>query len=90
MLGVLKSYSPLILCLDDLELFWSFSALRDKAEKIKDFFACIESWRKENEKGRYLYNFGNYINSFFQTKNKELNSEYLKFFSFTKLLKHLS
>lgn len=86
-LNNLETYPPLILCLDDLELFWSSS---DKEDPIKDFVDCIEAWKKENKKGEYLYTFGLYINKYFQAKKRELNNDYSEFFSFPQLLKQLN
>lgn len=86
-LNNLKTWPPLILCLDDFELFWSSS---DKKDPIKDFIDCIDAWKKENEKGKYLYNFGLYINKYFQYKKREPNNDYLEFFSFPRLLKQLN
>ncbi|HHF7365106.1 TPA: hypothetical protein ACPSKY_000197 [Legionella bozemanae] len=75
---------PLILCLDDLELFWSFICSEDKTKAANEFISCINSW-KNCPKQDFLYNFSFFLSTYFKDIEK-LNAEYTNFFSFPKFL----
>ena len=79
-----RVHKPLILCLDDLEIFW---ALCTEAKSVQEFEECLLGWEK-SDKGKVLYNFSNYISS----KNDAVikNGKYLDFFDYSKFLKELA
>ncbi|MGM9452257.1 hypothetical protein ACTAZI_02860 [Legionella bozemanae] len=83
-LDYLIKQSPLILCLDDLELFWSFICSEDKNKAASEFISCINSW-KNSPKQEFLYNFSFFLLNYFKDTVK-LNTEYTNFFSFPKFL----
>lgn len=80
----IKQYKPLIICLDDLEIFW---ALCTEEKAVQEFEECLQGWER-SDKGKVLYNFSNYISS----KNDAVikNGKYLDFFDYSKFLKELA
>ena len=79
----LRAHKPLILCLDDFEIFW---ALSTEEKAVQDFEECYRGWEK-SDKGRFLYNFSNFISSNNNAVIK--NDKYLAFFDYSKFLKEL-
>ena len=75
----LRNRKPLIINLDDLEIFWAIST-ENAADT--DFIDCIESWEKAKaEKGPFHYNFSYFIAN---KKNGVVrNTKYREFFGFT-------
>jgi hypothetical protein len=79
----LRAHKPLILCLDDFEIFW---ALSTEGKAVQDFEECYRGW-ENSDKGRLLYNFSNFISSNNDAVIK--NDNYLAFFDYSKFLKEL-
>ena len=79
----LQTHKPLILCLDDFEIFW---ALSTEEKAVRDFEECYRGWDK-SDKGRFLYNFSNFISSKDDAVIK--NDKYLNFFDYSNFLKKL-
>jgi hypothetical protein len=77
---------PLILSIDDLEIFWSFLISDNKKEVIEELINCLTSWRAEKNKNKFSYNIGFYIKEKYTQERKELNPDYNNFFSINKLL----
>jgi len=77
----LKKYKPLIINLDDLEIFWAFSKLNEAGQRLIEY---IKSWEK-SKKGLFHYNFSYFM---WNENNGEVkNKEYNKFFNFSSFLK---
>lgn len=77
-LSYLKQYKPIILSLDDIEMFW---AVTDQKNILYEFISSLIEWRNCMNKGSYLYNFSNFI-----TDNKIIKNEsYLKIFNHNNL-----
>lgn len=65
----LQNNKPIIINLDDLEVF---RAMSSKHTKEKDFIDLIESWEKtEIEKGPFHYNFSFFIATKFNMNRQE-------------------
>lgn len=78
-LNNLKVYKPIILNLDDIETFWGIST---KGKEKEEFITLLEAWEKEH-KGKYWYNFANFIS----TKGRINNKGYSDFFNISNLVK---
>jgi hypothetical protein len=78
-LNCIKDKPPLILCLDDLELFWRFTC-SDKKKSAFQLVDCINKW-KNCQKKDFLYNFSFFLENYFK-ESLEFNSQYENFFSF--------
>ncbi|MEW5948846.1 MAG: hypothetical protein AB1711_05475 [Thermodesulfobacteriota bacterium] len=74
----IQKHKPLILCLDDLEIFWAVSN-EDKA--VQKLVECIREW-EESDKGKFLYNFSYFISSRSDAIIK--NESYISFFDYSK------
>lgn len=59
-LNYIKDYPPLIISLDELEIFWKY-ARDDKSVAIEDFILCVKDWQSENDKAQYKFNFGKFL-----------------------------
>ena len=81
--NILK-HKPLILCLDDLEIFWALSN-EDKA--IQELETRLQTWEK-SDKGKFLYNFSYFISSHSDAIIK--NKSYTNFFDYSKFWDELS
>ena len=79
----IQKHKPLILCLDDLEIFWALSN-EDKA--IQELETHIHTWEK-SDKGKFLYNFSYFISSHKDIIN---NESYTNFFDYSKFLDELA
>jgi hypothetical protein len=79
-LSNIQTSIPLIMNLDDLEIFWAFS---DQANPVNDFIRYIDEWEKA-EKGIYHYNFASFVS--FQNNNLVKNEQYIKFFNYPKFI----
>lgn len=79
----IQKHKPLILCLDDLEIFWALSN-EDKA--IQELETHIQTWGK-SDKGKFLYNF-----SYFISSHNDIikNESYTNFFDYSKFLDELA
>ena len=79
----IQEHKPLILCLDDLEIFWALSN-EDKA--IQELETHIQTWEK-SDKGKFLYNF-----SYFMSSHNDIikNESYTNFFDYSKFLDELA
>lgn len=69
---------PLIISLDELEIFWSY-APNDKKEAIKKFIEIIEDWHSEKDKAQYVFSFGRFLIDKLSTSQP--NKEYEMFFN---------
>ena len=81
--NILK-HKPLILCLDDLEIFWALSN-EDKA--IQELETRLQTWEK-SDKGKFLYNFSYFISSHSDAIIK--NKSYTNFFDYSKFWDELA
>ncbi len=79
-LNRLKKHKPLIINLDDLEIFWAFS---EHSKASQEFVQYIQSWEK-SDKGSFHYNFSYFIIE--QTDGLIKNNDYKKFFNFQKFI----
>ncbi len=79
----LQAHKPLILCLDDFEIFW---ALSTEEKAVQDFEEYYRGWER-SDKGSFLYNFSSFISSNNDAVIK--NDKYLTFFDYSKFLKEL-
>lgn len=77
---------PLILSIDDLEIFWSFLISESKEEIIEELINCLVSWRNEKNKNKFFYNIGFYIREKYTQEEKTSNPDYNNFFNINKLL----
>lgn len=75
-----KTHRPVILSLDDMETFW---AICTEGNEKKEFVSLIDKWEKE-EKGKYVFNFANFISD----GKKVSNEKYLEFFDSSNLAKY--
>jgi hypothetical protein len=73
----IQNNKPLILCLDDLEIFW---ALNNETEAASKFVQCFNAWESA-AKGKYLYVFSSFISS--QDDAVITNYNYIKFFDYS-------
>ena len=80
----IQKHKPLILCLDDLEIFWALSK-KDKA--VQELVECIQEW-EESDKGKFLYNFSYFISSRDDAIIK--NESYISFFDYAKFWDELA
>jgi len=80
----IQKYKPLIICLDDLEVFWALST-EDKA--MQEFKAFAQAW-EESDKGRFSYNFSYFISSPIEAVIK--NEAYVDFFNYSNFLGDLA
>jgi hypothetical protein len=79
---------PVILCLDEMEDFWSCSKNGANKEHLIDEFAkCIMDWEK-SPKNEFEFDFSTYL--YQRYKGKESNSEHTNFFSLKGLCDELS
>lgn len=74
---------PLILCLDDLEIFW---ALSNEGKAVQDLETRFQTW-ENSDKGKFLYNFSYFISSSSDPIIK--NRRYVDFFDYSKFLDNL-
>ncbi|MCG2778887.1 MAG: hypothetical protein L6406_24690 [Desulfobacterales bacterium] len=81
--NILK-HKPLILCLDDLEIFWALSS-EDKA--IQELETRLQTWEK-SDKGKFLYNFSYFISSHSDAIIK--SKSYTNFFDYSKFWDELA
>ena len=79
----IQKHKPLVLCLDDLEIFW---ALTNKDEAVSGFGKYFDAWESA-DKGKYLYVFSSFISS--QDDAVIRNDNYLKFFDYSKFWNEL-
>lgn len=80
----LQKHKPLILCLDDLEIFWALSN-EDKA--VQKLVECFQMWEK-SDKGKFLYNFSYFLSS--QGDAIIRNESYVSFFDYSKFWDELA
>jgi len=82
-LTCLKTFKPLILCLDDLETCWAVSP---EDEGARAFIAVVQAWQTA-DKGRHLFNFSYFIS------NREdvyvVNQKYADLFNYRRFLDDL-
>ena len=79
-----QRHKPLILCLDDLEIFW---ALTNEDEAVTKFCRHYDAWESAG-KGRFLYVFSSFISS--QDGAIIRNEKYINFFDYSKFLNELT
>jgi hypothetical protein len=79
----LQKSKPIILSLDDLEIFW---ALNNENQAIQEIKTSIESWEK-SDKGKFLYNFSYFLSSASDAIIK--NEHYTEFFNYSNFLMSL-
>ncbi len=80
----LKSHTPFIINLDDLEIFWRMS----NSEKAADqFSAFVENWTKLQDKGPYHFNFSYFMSESYKKDEVKNNSN--KFFSWKNFIEKL-
>lgn len=79
----IQQHKPLILCLDDLEIFW---ALSDEDKAVQELEAHIHAWEK-SDKGKFLYDFSYFISS---DNDIIKNKSYTDFFDYSKFLEELA
>ncbi|EKD63827.1 MAG: hypothetical protein ACD_51C00187G0002 [uncultured bacterium] len=82
-LNNIQQHKPLIICLDDLEIFW---ALTNEDEAVGEVGRCFNAWEAAS-KGAWLYDFSSFISS--QDKAVITNDNYLKFFDYSKFWSEL-
>jgi hypothetical protein len=81
----LKKYPPIILNLDDFEIFWQIANYEDT---INQFACCVSRWEENRkEKGGYHFNFSFFVSEI--NKNSKVNKEFSKFFNFQSFMKNL-
>jgi hypothetical protein len=80
----IQKHKPLILCLDDLEIFWALSN-EDKA--VQEFETRLQNW-EQSDKGKFLYNFSYFISSPSDAIIK--NKSYKNFFDYSKFWDELA
>ena len=80
----IQKHKPLILCLDDLEIFW---ALSNEDNAVQDLETRFQTWEK-SAKGKFLYNFSYFISSPSDAIIK--NKGYTGFFDYSKFLDKLA
>lgn len=79
----LQRWNPIILNLDDIEIFWGAHA---QATITQDFVEKLIQWRTFKVKGEYWYSFSNY-----STEGcRIVNEDYLKIFNHANLTNELS
>jgi hypothetical protein len=74
----LQEHKPLIICLDDFEIFWAFS---NEGDAIDAFIELIKTWRT-TDKGKFMFNFSYFISS--QSNEISGNENYKNFFDYSK------
>jgi len=80
----LKQNKPLIINLDDLEIFWRISNSKKAADQ---FIAFVENWRKLQDKGPYHFNFSYFVSEAHKQDEVENNSkEFFNWKQFTEKL----
>jgi len=79
----IQQYKPVILCLDDLEIFW---ALCDEDKAVQELETYIQTWEK-SDKGKFLYDFSYFISS---DNDIIKNKSYTDFFDYSKFLEELA
>ncbi|MCF7812453.1 hypothetical protein K9M59_02560 [Candidatus Gracilibacteria bacterium] len=81
----LKIYKPVILNIDDFELFWQVA---DRKKSINQLGQYIEDWEENIEnKGHYHFNFSFFVSG--KSKDLEVNEEFPTFFSFQSFIENL-
>lgn len=83
----LQVQKPLMICLDEIEVFWSFAS-DDSKEAVNMFVECIESWRTRQHKGSCWFNFGFHVVDSYE-KNETHNNNHKDFYNFPILLKEI-
>mgnify|MGYP001583553027 CR=1 FL=1 len=81
----IKQNRPLIINLDDIEIFWRVS----NSEKAADqFIDLVEKWRKLQDKGPYHFNFSYFVSETHKQEDVKNNSK--DFFSWKNFIEKLS
>ena len=82
----LKGHKPMIVNLDDFELFWQIANSEDT---INQFARCMSEWEKNKvEKGKYHFNFSFFVNEI--NKDSKVNTEFSTFFNFQSFMQNLN
>jgi len=79
----IQKHKPVILCLDDLEIFW---ALTEEDRAVDELCRYSQAWESAN-KGEFLYNFSSFISS--QDGAVVKNKNYVNFFDYSKFWNEL-
>ncbi|HLA26878.1 MAG TPA: hypothetical protein VJZ49_03170 [Syntrophales bacterium] len=80
----IQKHKPLILCLDDLEIFW---ALSNEDNAVQELETSFQTWGT-SDKGKFLYNFSYFISS--RSDAIIRNDKYLDFFDYSKFWNELA
>ena len=75
-----KKHKPLIINLDDLEVFWKRSS---STKAIDQFIEFVTKWQSLKEKGPYQFNFASFIDDFYNPNEvKNTSSEFFNWQEF--------
>jgi hypothetical protein len=82
-LAHLINYPPLIISLDEWEIFWIY-APADKDEAVEIFINYINKWQNQKDKTEYHFSYGIFLAE--KLKKNIINQEYEKFFNLKKVI----